>query len=106
MARQLDAIVEDLKERPHSDTDQYFIFNFIQIWASTALGFGGVGGSALTPEMTYVIIPRVKKDEEEYAHVYFGSKYAYTIKTNDVFWEDVEDEHMASCLIARTRYKS
>ena len=72
------------------------LYDFNQLWASTALGFGGVGGSAMTCARTYVFIPR----NIEQAFVFFGGIFAYTTKygskLNDRFWEDVKNCQMAS----------
>lgn len=94
MTRQLISIAEDLRYRfgiyyPDSNADLY---DFDQTWASTALGFGGVGGSALTTERTYVFIPNTLEDE---AFVFFGGTYAYTANLTDAFWEDIKKKDMA-----------
>lgn len=68
------------------------LYDFDQMWASTALGFGGVGGSAMTWARTYVFIP---KGIEE-AYVFFGDRFAYKTTMNDRFWEDVKNCQMAS----------
>ena len=49
-------------------------YAFPQVWGSTALGFGGIGGQALTTAQTYVILAQGS------IYVYFGSRFAYEIK--------------------------
>lgn len=77
------------------------LYDFDQMWASTALGFGGVGGSAMTWARTYVFIP---KGIEE-AYVFFGDRFAYKTTMNDRFWEDVKNCQMASVAESR-RYST
>lgn len=96
-------IIKDLSIRCGKsiiDKDCY-VFDFDQIWASTALGFGGVGGSAMTKARTYVII------YDDSAYVYFNGHYAYTVNEpwNEEFNNDIADECMAGCAVASTRYK-
>ena len=66
---------------------------FLQTWPSTALGFGGVGGSMMTPAYTTVF-----SDYLENVHlVFFGEKLAYIITDpTDVFFEDLVKRNMAS----------
>lgn len=73
----------------YDDGDLYM---FDQTWASTALGFGGVGGSAMTTATTYVFVPSTL----ERAYVYFGGRFAYDTPINDRFREDLRNRRMAS----------
>jgi len=99
MAKQLIEIYQDINRRlPCSD---YQIHSFDQIWGSTALGFGGVGGSMMTTETTYVLIPDTIQDR---AFVYFGGRFAYVAVVNDRFIEDLEKHDMKSVIIASQRY--
>ena len=41
----------------HPTVNDFDIYIFQQIWGSTALGFGGIGGQAMTSAYTYVFIP-------------------------------------------------
>lgn len=96
MTRQLISIAEDLRYRfgiyyPDRNADLY---DFDQTWASTALGFGGIGGSAMTTERTYVYI----QYDEETAYVYFGGMFAYKASINARFWEDIDKHNMASVM--------
>lgn len=38
----------DYNENPHPTLDDFELYTFEQIWGSTALGFGGIGGQMLT----------------------------------------------------------
>ena len=96
MARQLISIAEDLRDRLgiyYPDRCDH-LYDFDQTWASTALGFGGIGGSAMTTERTYVYV----MDDAEIACVYFGGTFAYKTHINDRFWEDIKKHDMASVM--------
>ena len=47
------------------------IYSFPQVWSSTALGFGGCGGQAITQAQTTVI--EVDTIQAHYAAVFFGA---------------------------------
>ena len=69
--------------------DEVEVIQFHQIWGSTALGFGGIGGSAMTGAYTTIIIMF------EYAAVFFDGRFAYMIREpNDLFWQDVQSKNM------------
>lgn len=64
---------------------------FPQTWASTALGFGGIGGAAITDAYTIVL-----KSDFEYL-VYFGGRFAYKVsEPNETFGQDLNKQKMAS----------
>ena len=66
---------------------------FEQTWGSTALGFPGCGGQAMTTANTYVFIPTTCNQD---CFVYFGAKLAYHVPYSDIFMEDVKNHNMAS----------
>lgn len=90
-ARQLLFIEEDMRRMdPEKEFD---IYMFEQTWGSTALGFGGMGGSAMTTETTFVLIPY----DREIGYVFFGANFAYKIDGyNALFIEDLRKHRMAS----------
>lgn len=64
---------------------------FSQCWGSTALGFGGIGGQAMTSAYTVV----VNDYNENISSVFFGDRLAYTIfNPNDNFFNDMAKEKM------------
>lgn len=64
---------------------------FSQTWGSTALGFGGIGGAAMTDAYT-VIIANIH--DREFC-VYFGGRFAYKVKRpTDEFFESVRSSNM------------
>ena len=92
--RELTAINEDLPKRfkdECSSVDDFDIYSFEQIWGSTALGFGGIGGMKCTAATTYVFVPF---DCDEKCFVYFGTGFAYAADYNDEFQKDLEAQCM------------
>lgn len=90
------------KSRKHSSYDIIVFAMFTQTWGSTALGFGGLGGQAMTSD--YVVI--LESEQAGYC-VYFGGRFAYRIaKPNEQFLEDVIiNRRMADVSVAKTRYE-
>ena len=73
--------------------DDFVLHTFEQTWGSTALGFGGVGGQAMTSATTYVFIPIVINQK---CFVYFAGRFAYAVDYSEKFMEDVLKCDMAS----------
>lgn len=48
------------------------LYSFPQMWGSTALGFGGMGGQAMTTAQTYIVVT-----DYGAAFVYFAGRFAY-----------------------------
>ncbi len=64
---------------------------FMQTWGSTALGFGGIGGQAMTNAYTTV----VREEYSGWVGVFFGESLAYKINNpNQKFYEDMKDGNM------------
>ena len=93
MATELITIHQDIVKRRRK-IEEYDIYDFDQTQGSTALGFGGFGGSAMTTARTYILVPI----DEEKGYVYFGGRFAYECAINDRFWEDVRNRNMASVM--------
>lgn len=75
---------------------------FEQVWSSTALGFGGVGGQAITSAYTVV----VEGPCADFC-VYFGGRLAYRIeRPNQRFMNDLRDQRMAAVADAKAFYES
>ena len=92
MAREILAIEADLPYRfDYSDNsnptlDDFELHTFEQTWGSTALGFGGVGGQAMTSATTYVFIPIGINQK---CFVYFAGSFACAVDYSDKFMKDV-----------------
>ena len=89
---------------------------FKQTWGSTALGFGGIGGSAMTDAYTTVVTVylsyrgstttnTIEKNPEFHA-VYFDGRLAYFIDDEPTkeFFNDLKDRNMVSVDKAWSRY--
>ncbi len=68
------------------------VFSFPQTWGSTALGFGGVGGQAMTTVQTIIV------SNYSEACVYFGGAFAYKKAMTQEFVKDMQSHRMASVL--------
>lgn len=99
IAREILSIEEDLPLRFDFSKDQrptvddFEMFTFEQIWGSTALGFGGIGGQAMTEARTYVFVPM---GVDQKCFVYFASRFAYAAEYSETFMEDVRKGQMVS----------
>ena len=97
-AKQLLMIADDLPYRfTYSDdnptVDDFELHMFEQLWGDTTLGFGGIGGQAMTTAMTYVFIP---VSCNQLCFVYFAGRFAYKVPYCDAFINDVRNCNMAS----------
>lgn len=64
---------------------------FSQVWGSTALGFNGIGGQALTKAYTVI----AHEIHTNIALVFFEEEFAYLVKNpNELFKEDLENRNM------------
>lgn len=101
MAAEAIRIEDDLRFRLKGKEDMmrdfqdgyYDVYVFEQVWGSTALGFGGIGGQAMTSANTYVLGPF--GDNAKYL-VYFGGEFAYAADWNDEFQNDFKNHNMES----------
>lgn len=84
-------VIEEAKAR-YFGKDVKLVSMFEQTWGSTSLGFGGIGGAAMTTAFTSVI----QADENTFA-VYFHERFAYEVlNPTDQFFKDVENKRVAS----------
>jgi len=80
------AIKDDLSEEEKKYRPEFTMDMFEQTWGNTALGFGGIGGQAITSAYTTV----VRDMYSGWCGVFFGERLAYKIKDpNQKFNEDV-----------------
>lgn len=99
MAREILSIEADLpyrfdyNEKPQPTLDDFDLYTFEQVWGSTALGFGGIGGQSMTSARTYVFVP-VNCNQK--CFVYFAGKFAYAVNYSQKFMDDVLKGNMES----------
>jgi hypothetical protein len=90
------------KTRKHSFYDLTVYSMFPQSWGSTALGFGGIGGQAITSAYVCIIESNLVGG---YA-VYFGGRLAYVInRPNEKFIEDIERHRMVDANLGKSTYE-
>jgi hypothetical protein len=90
------------KTRKHSFYDLTVYSMFPQTWGSTALGFGGIGGQAITSAYVCIIESNLVGG---YA-VYFGGRLAYVIdRPNEKFIEDIERHRMVDAKLGKSTYE-
>ena len=95
-----DCLVE--KSRKHTFYDLTVYNMFPQTWGSTALGFGGIGGQAITS--AYVCI--IESNLLGQFAVYFGGQLAYVIeRPNEKFMEDIARQQMTDAKLGKTTYE-
>lgn len=106
LAKELLLINDDIEfriqQRGKHTVNDFQLVMFDQIWGSTALGFGGIGGQALTEAKTYVFIPQV---DNELCIVYFAGRFAYSVPYSATFVEDVHQQCMAPVYL-KNKYKN
>lgn len=80
---------------------------FSQMWPSTTLGFGGIGGDMLTPAYTLAILCSTDLSKgTPYWHIFFGGKFAYVVNPNNLtFRQDLMSHFLKSVADAREAYK-
>lgn len=83
----------DYTEEPNPSIDDFDMHIFPQVWGSTALGFGGVGGQAMTEARTYVFIPVSCWQK---CFVYFAGRFAYAVPYSEVLMEDIRKQNVES----------
>ena len=98
IVREIFAIESDLPHRFDYTNgcpsfDDFDIEIFDQTWSSTALGFGGIGGQAITTARTYVFLPVTCNQK---CFVYFAGQFAYAVPWSEKFFADVKSRNVAS----------
>ena len=95
-----DCLIE--KTRKHTMYDLTVYAMFVQTWGSTAMGFGGIGGQAITSAYVCVIESNLIG---QYA-VYFGGRLAYVIeRPNSQFFIDISGRRMVDARLGKEFYE-
>lgn len=101
MARELLAIDADIPFRIFNENkdgnddvkvDDFEMHCFPQMWGSTALGFKGMGGQAMTEANTYVFVPLTCSFQN--CLVYFSSRFAYAVPYSQALMKDIQAQEM------------
>lgn len=89
--RFFNSISNELKVRKITNPTFEVVGVFLQTWGSTALGFGGIGGQAMTEAYTTVI----HNYDTGYMAVFFSERLAYIVyHPNEKFIEDLRNRNM------------
>lgn len=104
-ARKINQVPTVSRTRRPTDSDVEVIM-FPQTWGSTALGYGGTGGAAMTPAYTVVV------SDNLVSCVYFGhGRLAYRVDYSRLTPEgrenwraDLQSQHLVDCKTAGSRY--
>lgn len=90
---------------------RFRMYVFPQTWSSTALGFDGCGGQAITEayttvvEMTWDDFDTRKKSNDKIYAVFFNGKFAYIcFNPTEIFFEDLNKWQMKSQREAKVFY--
>lgn len=85
------AIKDELSEQEKKYYPEFDMMMFKQTWGSTALGFGGIGGQAMTSAYTTVVMDM----HTGWVGVFFGETLAYKINNpNQKFYKDMHNGQM------------
>lgn len=85
---------ETFEECPHPEHEMFIHAMFPQMWSSTALGFGGFGGQAITTAYTTIIGSGIYRKEFV---VYFNGRFAYRVDDpSEQFFSDMSNQQMKS----------
>lgn len=76
----------------HWSTEGVSWYAFPQLWGTTALGFGGIGGQAMTTAQTIVVVAELKR----VVVVYFDGRFAYHKMMNEKLKEGLARMKMPS----------
>jgi hypothetical protein len=89
--RFLNAINAELNEKEKKYYPDFEFTMFSQTWGDTSLGFGGIGGQAITKAYTTV----VEEKRSGWCGVFYDETLAYKIKNpNEKFREDIYNHDM------------
>lgn len=87
------------KRRPYEHDIE--TIHFQQMWGSTALGFNGVGGCAMTNAYTTIVILKNKR----IACVYFDGRFAYRCKVDTNFNNQCKKLYMLDVETAKKEFE-
>ena len=89
VAKELLIINEDIRFRfkdYNTNISDFEMYDFEQVWGSTALGFDGIGGQAMTSARTYIFVPEYCNED---CFVYFAGRFAYSVPYSRLLMEDI-----------------
>lgn len=79
-------------------------YSFPQTWGSTALGFGGMGGSAMTTSQIHIIVSAGLGKQK--AIVFYNRKAAFMCNYGPEFQKALDTNHVPSIKEAKEKYNN
>lgn len=79
------------ERRPYESEIEVYMFP--QTWGSTTLGFGGIGGQAITTAYTTVVVCQ----ENNSASIFFAGRHAYTVPVTSTLMKDILTHSIVEC---------
>jgi hypothetical protein len=101
--KEMDTRLNEFLEKRNISEDLVNVHVFKQMWGSTCLGYGGIGGCAMTTAYTFIL----HDTKNNYVEVYPGSasRLGYSIEEpTDIFWEDVTKRNIKPNYIPLDEY--
>jgi hypothetical protein len=110
MARELLQIKEMIHMVSQHEYGEFYydIEIFEQIWGNTSCAFESIGGSAMTKQTTYVLIPKEpnRNNRPKAYLVFFGGSFGYKVKVgNKAFEDDLKNKNLAGIKTGKNKYK-
>lgn len=95
-------IYDRLAQLIESPNESFNIESFTQMWSNTSGGNEGIGGSAMTSQLTVVLW------NEKRAFIFFDGNYGYKIRfslaNKELFFKDLHDKNIAGAISQKKRY--
>ena len=98
-------IYERLAQLINNPNESFEMTSFNQIWCNTSGGHEGVGGSAMTSQLTVVLW------NEKRAFIFFDGNYGYklnfsliSLANKELFFKDLHDKKIAGVISQKKKY--
>lgn len=95
-------IYERLAQLLENPNESFQMDSFTQMWGNTNGGLEGIGGSAMTSQLTVVLW------NKERAFIFFAGNYAYRVNfslaNKQLFFKDLKNHNIAGAITSKKRY--
>ena len=95
-------IYERLAQLINNPNESFEMTSFNQIWCNTSECHEGIGGSAMTSQLTVVIW------NEKRAFIFFDGNYGYRVNfslaNKELFFKDLKNHNIAGAITSKKRY--
>jgi len=97
------SIYDRLPQLIEQPNEGFQLESFVQIWGNTSGGHEGIGGSAMTSQLTVVLW------NEKRAFIFFDGNYGYKIRfslvNKELFFKDLHNKNIAGAISQKKRYQ-